>query len=106
MKKGCRFLRKMSAAGAYELGHVLNYEKVLHPFGIREDEFIQHMAIFGRSGAGKTNTVALLIKELVRHRKPFLIFDWKRNYRDLLRTGFHRKFTPSDDRFIRCILTR
>jgi DNA helicase HerA-like ATPase len=45
------------------------------------------MAIFGRSGAGKTNTVALLIKELVRHHKPFLIFDWKRNYRDLLAHG-------------------
>ena len=73
-----------SAAGPYELGRVLNYDKVLYPFGVCEDEFIQHMAIFGRSGAGKTNTVALLIKELVRHKKPFLIFDWKRNYRDLL----------------------
>ena len=28
--------------------------------------------------------MALLIRELVRHQKPFLIFDWKRNYRDLL----------------------
>lgn len=73
-----------SAVGPYELGRVLNYDKVLYPFGVCEDEFIQHMAIFGRSGAGKTNTVALLIKELVRHKKPFLIFDWKRNYRDLL----------------------
>jgi len=75
------------AAGSYELGNVLSYDRVMHPFGIREDEFIQHMAIFGRSGAGKTNTVALLIKELVRHQKPFLIFDWKRNYRDLLAHG-------------------
>ncbi|VGO13685.1 hypothetical protein PDESU_02242 [Pontiella desulfatans] len=73
-----------NAAGQYELGKVLAHDQVLYPFGICEDEFIQHMAIFGRSGAGKTNTVALLIKELVRHKKPFLIFDWKRNYRDLL----------------------
>lgn len=75
---------EQNAAGPYELGRVLSADKVLYPFGICEDEFIQHMAVFGRSGAGKTNTVALLIKELVRHQKPFLIFDWKRNYRDLL----------------------
>ncbi|MDF7822836.1 DUF87 domain-containing protein [Pontiellaceae bacterium B12227] len=73
-----------NAHGQYELGRILAHDQALYPFGICEDEFIQHMAIFGRSGAGKTNTVALLIKELVRHKKPFLIFDWKRNYRDLL----------------------
>jgi hypothetical protein len=72
------------AAGEYLMGSVLAGDRVLYPFGLREDEFIQHMAIFGRSGAGKTNTVAVLIKELVRNRKPFMIFDWKRNYRDLL----------------------
>lgn len=83
-ENGLQVPPEKDAGGEYELGQVLNYDQILHPFGIREDEFIQHMAIFGRSGAGKTNTVALLIKELVRHKKPFLIFDWKRNYRDLL----------------------
>ena len=70
------------ADGQYVLGTVMAGERPLYPFGLREDEFIQHMAIFGRSGAGKTNTVALLLRELVRHGKPFMIFDWKRNYRD------------------------
>lgn len=86
-ENGLQVPPEQDAAGPYELGRVLSYEKVLHPFGLHDDEFIQHMAIFGRSGAGKTNTVALLIKELVRHKKPFLIFDWKRNYRDLLAHG-------------------
>lgn len=72
------------ADGEFRLGSVVVGDKTVYPFGLREDEFIQHMAIFGRSGAGKTNTVALLIHELVRHKKPFMIFDWKRNYRDLL----------------------
>jgi hypothetical protein len=72
------------ADGDFKMGSVVVGDRELYPFGLREDEFIQHMAIFGRSGAGKTNTVALLIHELVRHRKPFMIFDWKRNYRDLL----------------------
>lgn len=72
------------ATGEYILGSVLTGNRSLYEFGLREDEFIQHAAIFGRSGAGKTNTVALLIRTLVDHRKPFMIFDWKRNYRDLL----------------------
>ena len=75
---------RTEAGGEYTLGQVVVSNRQLHPFGLREDEFIQHAAIFGRSGAGKTNTVALLIRELVRHGKPMMIFDWKRNYRDLL----------------------
>jgi hypothetical protein len=72
------------ASGQYVLGTVMAGDRPLYPFGVREDEFIQHMAIFGRSGAGKTNTIALLLKELVCHEIPFMIFDWKRNYRDCL----------------------
>lgn len=75
------------AAGEYPVGNVIYNEKELHAFGIREHEWIQHTAIFGRSGAGKTNTVFLLIENLLNHKKPFLIFDWKRNYRDLLAVG-------------------
>ena len=38
----------------------------------------------GRSGSGKTNLVFALIGNLLRNRKPFLIFDWKKNYRPLI----------------------
>ena len=72
------------AAGPYQLGHVSYNGKSLFPFGLREDEWIQHVGVFGRSGAGKTNLGFLITQELVRHGKPVLIFDWKRNYRDLL----------------------
>jgi len=73
-----------SASGDYELGKTIYAGKETSTFGLREDELIQHTAIFGRSGAGKTNTVVCLIEQLLAHKKPFLIFDWKRNYRDLL----------------------
>ena len=84
LDQGLSMPQEQEAAGDYILGTVVSGNRVLYPFGLREDEMIQHMAIFGRSGGGKTNTVAMLIKELVRHGKPFMIFDWKRNYRDLL----------------------
>jgi DNA helicase HerA-like ATPase len=75
---------KTTAQGEHPIGTVSYAGRSLYPFGLRESEWLQHIAIFGRSGAGKTNTVFLLINNLIRHKKPFLIFDWKRNYRDLL----------------------
>jgi len=75
---------KSVAKGEYLFGNVTYAGNTLHSFGLRESEWLQHIAIFGRSGAGKTNTVFRLIKNLQDHKKPFLIFDWKRNYRDLL----------------------
>ncbi len=70
--------------GEYPLGQVLYSGKNLYPFGLRENEWIQHMAILGRSGSGKTNIGFSILDNLLEHQKPFLVFDWKRNYRDLL----------------------
>ena len=56
-----------------------------HSFALQPGELIQHTALFGRSGAGKTNVAFLLLRELSRHGIPFLVFDWKKNYRDLLK---------------------
>ncbi|MGD0784328.1 MAG: DUF87 domain-containing protein [Sedimentisphaerales bacterium] len=72
------------AAGDYPIGQICYAKKEYYPFGIREDEFIQHVGIFGRSGSGKTNLVYLMVLDLIKAGKPFLVFDWKRNYRDLL----------------------
>ena len=52
-------------------------------FGLREDEWIKHLLIVGMSGAGKTNLTFQILRELKEKTKPFLVFDWKKNYRDL-----------------------
>jgi len=75
---------RTDAAGEYPIGTIKYAGKSLYPFGLRESEWVQHVGIFGRSGAGKTNTVFQLIQNLYDRKKPFLIFDWKRNYRDIL----------------------
>lgn len=72
------------AAGEYPVGMIHYGKGAFYQFGLREDEFIQHIGIFGRSGSGKTNLAYLLLHSLTRTGKPFLIFDWKRNYRDLI----------------------
>lgn len=71
-------------AGWLRLGDVVYPNRQPTPFGLDQGELIQHVGIFGRSGAGKTNTVFCLIRSLLERDVPFLIFDWKRNYRDLL----------------------
>jgi len=35
-------------------------KKCLYDFGLREKEWIQHVGVFGRSGAGKTNAGFLI----------------------------------------------
>ena len=72
------------ARGEYPLGWVTYSGKNLYEFGLRENEWIQHMAILGRSGGGKTNLGFQILTGLKKKGKPFLVFDWKRNYRDLL----------------------
>ncbi len=75
---------KEQAQGPYAIGSVVYAGKSLYDFGQRENEWIQHVGVFGRSGAGKTNVGFVILKQLQEKGKPVLIFDWKRNYRDLL----------------------
>ena len=75
---------KEQAYGQYPIGMVQYGGKNLFEFGLREDEWIQHMAVLGRSGAGKTNVGFVILRELAKKNKPFLVLDWKRNYRDLI----------------------
>ena len=80
-----RPLAKEICAGPYSLGQVLYPANMIYcPFGLRENEWIKHMLITGMTGAGKINLSFHILQELNRHQKPFLVFDWKRNYRDLL----------------------
>jgi len=77
-----------TAEGEYKLGMIHYGKEQFHPFGLREHEWIQHVGIFGRSGSGKTNLAYIIVLEYLKQGKKFLIFDWKRNYRDLLdKTG-------------------
>jgi len=71
------------AAGEVPLGTIYYAGKPVCEFGLRLPEFLQHVALFGRSGAGKTNVCFLLLRALSEKGIPFLVFDWKRNYRDV-----------------------
>lgn len=71
--------------GDYPLGTV-DYPpgKAFCSFGLRENEWIKHVLITGMTGTGKTNLAFHILQRLISKDKPFMVFDWKRNYRDLL----------------------
>lgn len=82
-------------SGNFSLGTV-TYKHDQGNFALREEDLLQHLAIFGRSGAGKTNVAYLLMTHLIERNIPFVFFDWKRTARDLMKS--HPKklavFTP------------
>jgi hypothetical protein len=63
------------AKGDYPIGSVCYAGKELYEFGLREDEWIQHVGVFGRSGAGKTNIGFAILNQLQQKGKPVLIFE-------------------------------
>ena len=70
-------------SGEYHIGDVIYPDQEYAQFGLRENEFIKHILIVGMTGTGKTNLSFQLLRELARHKKPFLVFDWKKSYRYL-----------------------
>lgn len=81
------------AWGEYPLGTVYYGERPCYSFGLREDEWVQHVSIFGRTGSGKTNVGFLILRNFLEKGKPFLVFDWKRSYRDLIKKDNIKVFT-------------
>ena len=91
-KTGARFEHEVilpppaqdEAKGDIEIGKITYCKKSLFPFGIRKDELLRHVGLFGQTGSGKTTACMNILKQFMKQKIPFLIFDWKRNYRDLL----------------------
>lgn len=70
--------------GEYPLGTVLYQGKEFGHFALREKELLSHLGIWGRTGSGKSNVGFLIARSLMEKSVPILVFDWKRNYRDLM----------------------
>ena len=81
-----KFLSKIRKADSKDLDFLLkegkNYLKIGKlremdlPIKIEIHSFItKHAGIFGKTGSGKSNTVKVIIQEMMHHRIPSLIFD-------------------------------
>lgn len=76
---------KEQLLGEYPLGNVVYNEKELFSFNLRERDWPRHVCVTGMSGSGKTNFALNLLKTFIQKEKPFLVFDWKKSFRPLVK---------------------
>ena len=76
---------KEQIEGDFQLGTIVYAEKELYPFCLREQDWIRHMCVTGMSGSGKTTFAYTILGAMILRKKPFLVFDWKRSFRPLLK---------------------
>jgi hypothetical protein len=88
------------ALGDIDLGYVRYAGKDSFLFGLRDEELIRHVGIYGSSGCGKSNGIALILDGLMKASIPFLLCDFKRTFRGLLQDYKSRVlvFTVGDSR--------
>ena len=70
--------------GEFPLAKVIYSSKEIAQFNMRENDWIRHMCITGMSGSGKTTFAYQILGSFIYSEKPFLVFDWKQSFRQLL----------------------
>jgi hypothetical protein len=70
--------------GAYTIGTVSYPGIAGYEFRLAAAELLRHMFILGPTGTGKSTLILGLLQQLLLDGVPFMVFDFKRNYRCLL----------------------
>jgi hypothetical protein len=84
--------------GTYPLGTVVYATKKLFPFKLREKDWPRHVCVTGMSGSGKTTLAFNIVDALMKNKKNFLIFDWKKSFRPLVSDSSILLFTVGDEK--------
>lgn len=75
-------------AGEIRLGNAFNpATNCNYPVGLMISEMLQHTQIIGRSGAGKTTLIIFILIQFMLLKIAFWLFDFKKDYRPLIRQG-------------------
>ncbi|PIN71406.1 hypothetical protein COV77_02105 [Candidatus Pacearchaeota archaeon CG11_big_fil_rev_8_21_14_0_20_30_13] len=74
-----------SLKGEYPLAKVAYAGKTLFDFNLRGKDWPRHVCITGMSGSGKTTFALNILKNFIKKDKPFLVFDWKKSFRPLMK---------------------
>lgn len=72
------------SSGDIKIGKVLQ-DQALHTFYLTKEELNQHLLCVARSGAGKTVLLINIITELLRLGIPFLVWDFKKDTRHIIK---------------------
>ncbi|MBM4305917.1 MAG: ATP-binding protein [Deltaproteobacteria bacterium] len=77
--------QKEELGGEITLGRTQYLNQPSQEFGLNLSELTRHIGIFGSTGTGKTTLAKNILRELMKLKIPFIVFDWEKNYRDLLK---------------------
>lgn len=72
------------AKSDFILGNIIYHDRKVYPLYLKEEDFIKQIGIFSITGAGKTNVGLLLALQLLKKKIPFMVIDWKRQWRSML----------------------
>lgn len=76
-------------AGEFTIGDVSYPGISPYPFRIRRNELLRHVFILGPTGTGKSTLLLNLLVQVQAAGVPYMVFDFKRNYRTLLAAPAH-----------------
>lgn len=71
--------------GEFTIGNVSYPSIPPYPFRVKRNELLRHVFILGPTGTGKSTLLLNLLVQIQAAGIPFMAFDFKRNYRCLLR---------------------
>lgn len=71
--------------GEFMIGMVSYPSIPPYPFRVKRNELLRHVFILGPTGTGKSTLLLNVLLQIQAARIPFMVFDFKRNYRCLLR---------------------
>lgn len=71
--------------GEFTIGHVSYPSIPPYAFRVKRNELLRHLFILGPTGTGKSTLLLNVLVQIQAARIPFMVFDFKRNYRCLLR---------------------
>jgi hypothetical protein len=77
--------------GDFTIGHVSYPSMPPYPFRISRNELLRHLFILGPTGTGKSTLLINLLIQIQAAGIPFMVFDFKRNYRCMLRAPGHER---------------
>jgi len=83
--------KEIISRGEFYVGQVIYPAIESYPFNIERDEFLRHLFILGPTGTGKSTLIMGLLIQFLKQDVPFMVFDFKRNYRCLLHSEFGQK---------------